>query len=158
MPDFLRQLRHRTCGFLLLVIGSEVKIYLQLGIDIFLAKLHTYLGVRCVQLYKGKSQVRFAYSMGVRKGGGSCPLWILGQGVSRRALFSNSCQLQSLQLPAAFKNGYFIALLARNFQIFSRSRAYPQQKPFFVGGAREKKSIFNKIFIACTCIIHSCML
>ena len=29
--------------------------------------------------------------------------------------FLNSCQLQSQQLPAAIKKGYFIALVARNF-------------------------------------------
>ena len=101
---------------------------------------------------------QFQIIMGVRNwrvgAEGRC---ILGQDVFRRALFGNSWQLQSLQLPAAFKNGYFIALLARNFQFFSRSRAYPK-KNRFCGRRARKKSIFNKIFIACTCIMHSCML
>ena len=89
------------------------------------------------------------------RGGGSCPsppgFWVKVYLGSRRALFLNSCQLQSLQLPAAFKKGCFFALVARNFQIFSRSRANPQQKCFC--GRRARKFI-----IAFTCIMYSCML
>ena len=82
--------------------------------------------------------------------------WILVQGVSRRALSVNSCQLQSLQLPAAIKKSYFIAPVARNFQIFSRSRANRSKISF--GDTRARKIVYFLLFIAFTCIMYSCML
>ena len=69
--------------------------------------------------------------------------------------FSNSCQLQSLQPPAAFKNGYFIALLARNFQVFSRSCVIRTKISFCGGRARKMVDIFY-FFIAFTCA-HVCL-
>ena len=85
--------------------------------------------------------------MGVRRGGQggavAPPPWILGQGVSRRSLFLNSCQLQSLQLPAALKKDYFIALVARNFKIFSRSRANRPKIVIFGRRARKLVDIFT---------------
>ena len=100
--------------------------------------------------------------MGVRRGGQgggavAPPPWILGQGVSRRALFVNSCQLQSLQLPAAQKQGYFSAFVAWIFKFFSRSRAKRPKKLLFQAGAREKWSIFV-IYHIFTNIMHSYML
>ena len=56
------------------------------------------------------------------RGGGACEgtvapsLLDLGQSVSRRELFVNSCQLQ-------FNMGYFNALVARNFKLLLCSRA-----------------------------------
>ena len=109
--------------------------------------------------YKSKySRISVVYAWasaeGGRGGGQLPPPWIFGQGVSRRELFLNSCQLQSLQLPAALKKGYFIALVVRNFQIFSRSRANHTKISFC---CRRAQKMFD-IFTFHSLHMHPCML
>ena len=90
-------------------------------------------------------------NMGVRRGGQfiqSPGFWIkvyLGEHFFSTAASCShySCQLQSLQLPAALKKGYYIALLALNFQIFSRSRANRPKINFCGRSARKMVDIFT---------------
>ena len=105
----------------------------------------------------------YGKNMGVHKGGGqggSCPssFWILDQGVSRRALFfptatscsDYSCQLQSKRT----------VLLPLQLEIskFSLARARTLTKNRFCGRRAQKMVDFCLLFIAPTCVMHSCML
>ena len=76
--------------------------------------------------------------------------------------FFNSYQLHLLQLPAAIKRGYFIALVAQNFLIFWRSRTNRIKNKFC--GRRARKMfdflhfhsfyIYNALLYAINLTLH----